>query len=46
MGKFPKKIVVIGSNSFSGSSFVVYCLSLGIEVLGMSGPRPFVGVQY
>jgi len=36
MGKFPKKIVVIGSNSFSGSSFVVYCLSLGIEVLGMS----------
>ncbi len=36
MVESPKKIVVIGSNSFSGSSFAAYCLSLGIEVLGMS----------
>jgi len=31
-----EKIVVIGSNSFSGASFVAYCFSLGIEVLGIS----------
>ncbi len=30
------KIVVIGSNSFSGASFVACCLSLGLEVLGIS----------
>lgn len=31
-----EKIVVIGSNSFSGASFVDYCLSEGCEVIGMS----------
>jgi dTDP-glucose 4,6-dehydratase len=31
-----QKITVIGSNSFSGASFVAHCLSLGIEVLGVS----------
>jgi len=31
-----KKIVVIGSNSFSGSSFAAYCLAQGFEVLAMS----------
>ena len=36
MVKLPHKIVVIGSNSFSGSSFAAYCLSLGLEVLGIS----------
>ncbi len=36
MIKSREKIAVIGSNSFSGSSFVAYCLSLGMEVLGMS----------
>lgn len=30
------KIVVIGSNSFSGASFVDYCLEQGAEVFGMS----------
>lgn len=36
MNKTREKIVVIGSNSFSGASFTAYCLSLGLEVLGMS----------
>ncbi|MDD3313175.1 GDP-mannose 4,6-dehydratase [Pseudodesulfovibrio sp.] len=31
-----EKIVVIGSNSFSGASFVDYCLGEGVEVIGMS----------
>jgi dTDP-glucose 4,6-dehydratase len=31
-----EKIAVIGSNSFSGANFVAYCLSSGIEVLGIS----------
>jgi len=31
-----EKIVVIGSNSFSGASFVAHCLSLGMKVLGIS----------
>ncbi len=31
-----EKIAVIGSNSFSGASFVAYCLSLGMEILGIS----------
>ena len=31
-----EKIVVIGSNSFSGASFVAYCLSLGLYVIGIS----------
>jgi len=30
------KIAVIGSNSFSGASFVRYCLEQGLEVLGAS----------
>lgn len=30
------KIAVIGSNSFSGASFVRHCLSQGLEVLGAS----------
>jgi len=34
-----EKIVVIGSNSFSGASFVAYCLSLGMEILGISRSR-------
>lgn len=40
----PKKIVVIGSNSFSGSSFVAYCLSLGIKVLGISRSKELPAV--
>lgn len=31
-----KKIVIIGSNSFSGSSFISYVLEEGFEVLGIS----------
>jgi len=31
-----ERIVVIGSNSFSGASFVAFCLEQGFEVLGMS----------
>jgi dTDP-glucose 4,6-dehydratase len=31
-----EKIVVIGSNSFSGSHFVKHCLQEGLHVLGMS----------
>ncbi|MEN9633870.1 MAG: hypothetical protein RL077_2274 [Verrucomicrobiota bacterium] len=31
-----EKIAVIGSNSFSGSSFIRHCLSQGLEVLGAS----------
>ncbi len=31
-----EKIAIIGSNSFSGASFVRYCLSQGLEVLGAS----------
>ena len=31
-----EKIVLIGSNSFSGASFAAYCLSQGFEILGMS----------
>jgi len=38
------KIVVIGSNSFSGSSFIAYCLSLGLEVLGISRSNELPGV--
>lgn len=30
------RIAVIGSNSFSGASFVQYCLAQGLEVLGTS----------
>jgi|TARA_B100002003_G_scaffold249887_1_gene287449 dTDP-glucose 4,6-dehydratase len=36
-----EKVVVIGSNSFSGSHFVDYCLSSNIEVVGISrSPEP------
>jgi len=31
-----EKIAVIGSNSFSGASFIAYCLPLGTEMLGIS----------
>jgi len=31
-----EKIVIIGSNSFSGASFAAYCLSSGLEILGIS----------
>jgi dTDP-glucose 4,6-dehydratase len=31
-----EKIAVIGSNSFSGASFVAHCLAQGLEVLGAS----------
>ena len=30
------KVAVIGSNSFSGTSFAAYCLTQGLEVLGAS----------
>jgi len=41
MSETREKIVVIGSNSFSGASFVAHCLSLGIETLGISrSPEP------
>jgi len=30
------RIAVVGSNSFSGASFVRYCLEQGLEVLGTS----------
>ncbi len=31
-----EKVVIIGSNSFSGASFVDYCLGEGLDVIGMS----------
>lgn len=31
-----EKIAVVGSNSFSGASFIAYCLPLGTEMLGIS----------
>lgn len=36
MSEVGEKIVVIGSNSFSGASFVAYCLVQGLEILGIS----------
>ena len=39
MNKMREKMVVIGSNSFSGASFAAYCLSLGLEILGISRSR-------
>lgn len=36
MSSTPRRIVVIGSNSFSGASFVSHCLREGWEVLGTS----------
>ena len=36
MSQIRKKIAVLGSNSFSGASFVAHCLPLGMEVLGIS----------
>ncbi|HLB34116.1 MAG TPA: GDP-mannose 4,6-dehydratase [Chthoniobacterales bacterium] len=35
-----EKIVVIGSNCFSGSHFVNYCLAQGLDVLGISRSIP------
>jgi len=34
-----EKILVIGSNSFSGASFVAHALEAGSEVIGVSDPR-------
>jgi dTDP-glucose 4,6-dehydratase len=31
-----RKVLVIGSNSFSGSSFIAYLLGEGVEVIGVS----------
>jgi len=39
-----EKITVIGSNSFSGASFAAYCLSLGMDVLGISRSRELARV--
>lgn len=39
-----KKIVVIGSNCFSGSSFIDYCLSMDYKVIGMSRSEEFSDV--
>jgi len=36
MSKKREKLVIIGSNSFSGASFAAHCLSLGMEILGIS----------
>ena len=36
MSKTRERIAIIGSNSFSGASFTAYCLSLGLEILGIS----------
>ena len=35
----PSKIVVLGSNSFSGASFVDYALEKGCDVIGISRSR-------
>jgi dTDP-glucose 4,6-dehydratase len=44
MNQIPKKIAVLGSNSFSGASFVAYCLPLGMEILGISRSDEPAGV--
>jgi dTDP-glucose 4,6-dehydratase len=37
----PQKVLVIGSNSFSGASFVAFLLKLGVRVIGVSrSPEP------
>ena len=37
----PEKILVLGSNSFSGAHFVAHCLRLGHDVIGVSrSPEP------
>jgi dTDP-glucose 4,6-dehydratase len=36
MTAVPARVAVIGSNSFSGSSFVAHCLARGAEVIGVS----------
>ena len=39
----PDKFLVIGSNSFSGASFVDFLLRKGADVIGVSrSPRPIV----
>jgi len=41
MVKANEKVMVIGSNSFSGASFTAHCLALGIETVGVSrSPEP------
>jgi len=37
-----EKVVVIGSNSFSGSSFIAHCFSEGLQVLGMSRSKELI----
>ncbi|MDD5687472.1 MAG: GDP-mannose 4,6-dehydratase [Elusimicrobia bacterium] len=37
-----EKIVVIGSNSFSGSSFIAHCISKGLQVLGISRSKELI----
>ena len=44
MGEIRQKIAVLGSNSFSGASFASYCLSSGMEVLGISRSDEPAGV--
>ncbi|MBU1912708.1 MAG: GDP-mannose 4,6-dehydratase, partial [Candidatus Omnitrophica bacterium] len=39
-----EKVVVIGSNSFSGSSFIAHCLSEGLQVLGISRSKELMEV--
>lgn len=37
-----EKVAVIGSNSFSGSSFIAHCFSEGLQVLGMSRSKELI----
>ncbi len=39
-----EKIVILGSNSFSGASFIADCLAKGLEVLGISRSKEINGV--
>ncbi len=45
-----RKVLVIGSNSFSGSSFIAYLLGEGVEVIGVSrsaeAPRVFLPYRW
>jgi len=39
-----EKVAVIGSNSFSGSSFIAHCFSEGLQVLGISRSKELIDV--
>lgn len=40
-GEMTERVLVLGSNSFSGASFIDYLLGLGVEVVGVSrSPEP------